>query len=94
MSWIWQGRQLTTAEKDKTLSFTYDSEGVRTSKAVINIAREYKNGISRADANTLVGWADEYGLNFHYPTTHPGRSGMWSEVEHIKVFNLHIPVID
>ncbi len=71
--------------------------GVRNTpdqEAVINIAREYKNGISRADANTLVGWADEYGLNFHYPTTHPGRSGMWSEVEHIKVFNLHIPVID
>lgn len=29
MSWIWQGRQLTTAEKDKTVTFTYDSEGMK-----------------------------------------------------------------
>ena len=28
----WQGRQLVKAEKDKTLTFTYDSEGIRTSK--------------------------------------------------------------
>lgn len=34
MSWTWQGRQLTTAEKDKKLSFTYDSEGIRTSGAI------------------------------------------------------------
>ena len=34
MSWIWQGRQLTTAEKGgTTLSYTYDSEGIRTSKS-------------------------------------------------------------
>ena len=33
MSWIWQGRQLTKAVKDKTVTFTYDSEGIRTSKS-------------------------------------------------------------
>ena len=34
MSWIRQGRQLTTAEKDgTTLNYTYDSEGIRTSKS-------------------------------------------------------------
>ena len=34
MSWIWQGRQLATAEKGgTTLSYTYDSEGIRTSKS-------------------------------------------------------------
>ena len=32
MSWTWQGRQLTKAVKDKTVTFTYDSEGIRTSK--------------------------------------------------------------
>ena len=34
MSWTWQGRQLVKAEKDKKLSFTYDSEGIRTSGAI------------------------------------------------------------
>ena len=29
----WQGRQLTKAVKDKTVTFTYDSEGIRTSKS-------------------------------------------------------------
>ena len=34
MSWIWQGRQLATAEKGgTTLNYTYDSEGIRTSKS-------------------------------------------------------------
>lgn len=61
--------------------------------AVIKLAKEFKNGISRTDANTLVGWAKEYGLNYHYPTVHAGRSGIWSTVEHIKIFNIHIPVV-
>ena len=35
MSWTWHGRQLTTAEKGGTiLSYTYDSEGIRTSGAI------------------------------------------------------------
>ena len=35
MSWTWQGRRLTTAEKGgTTLSYTYDSEGIRTSGAI------------------------------------------------------------
>ena len=29
----WQGRQLTKAVKDKTVTFTYDSEGIRTGKS-------------------------------------------------------------
>ena len=33
MSWIWQCRRLTKAVKDKTVTFTYDSEGIRTSKS-------------------------------------------------------------
>ena len=33
MSWTWQGRQLTKAVKDKTVTFTYDSEGIRTCKS-------------------------------------------------------------
>ena len=61
--------------------------------AVIKLAKEFKGGISRTDANTLVGWAKEYGLNYHYPTIHAGRSGIWSTVEHIKIFNIHIPIV-
>ena len=41
MSWIWQGRQLVKAEKDKKISFTYDSEGVRTSKTVGSTTTKY-----------------------------------------------------
>lgn len=41
MSWIWQGRQLVKAEKDKKLSFTYDSEGIRTSKTVGSTTTQY-----------------------------------------------------
>lgn len=41
MSWTWQGRQLVKAEKDKKLSFTYDSEGVRTSKTVGSTTTKY-----------------------------------------------------
>ena len=37
----WQGRQLVKAEKDKKLSFTYDSEGVRTSKTVGSTTTKY-----------------------------------------------------
>ena len=41
MSWIWQGRQLTKAVKNKTVTFTYDSEGVRTSKTVGSTTTKY-----------------------------------------------------
>ena len=37
----WQGRQLVKAEKDKKLSFTYDSEGIRTSKTVGSTTTKY-----------------------------------------------------
>ena len=38
----WQGRQLARASKDgKSLKFTYDSEGIRTSKTVDGIKTEY-----------------------------------------------------
>ena len=64
-------------------------------QSVISLAKEYKNGISRSDANTLLGWANEYGIkSFHKPMIHPNRSGIWSYTEHIKVFNVHIPIID
>ena len=42
MSWIWQGRQLATAEKGgTTLNYTYDSEGIRTSKTVGSTTTKY-----------------------------------------------------
>ena len=38
----WQGRQLASAAKDgKSLKFTYDSEGIRTSKTVDGVKTEY-----------------------------------------------------
>ena len=42
MSWTQQGRQLATAEKGgTTLSYTYDSEGIRTSKTVGSTTTKY-----------------------------------------------------
>ena len=41
MRWTWQGRQLVKAEKDKTVTYTYDSEGIRTSKTVGSTTTKY-----------------------------------------------------
>ena len=61
-------------------------------QAVIQLAKEYKNGISKSDADILVSWAKEYGLNAHGPMIHPNRSGVWSFTEHIKIFKEHIQI--
>lgn len=65
-------------------------------QAVIDLAKDAKKagGISNQDANTLVGWAKEYGLNNHGIMKHPNRSGVWSFTDHIKIANMHIPIID
>ncbi len=56
MSWIWQGRQLTTAEKGgTTLSYTYDSEGIRTSKTVGSTTTKYLLNGTQIFAQTTNG---------------------------------------
>ena len=64
-------------------------------RAVIELAKDAKKagGISSQDANTLVGWAKEYGLKNHGIMKHPNRSGIWSHIDHIKIANMHIPII-
>lgn len=61
-------------------------------QAVIDLARENKAGLTRSEAEILVDFAKEYGINAHSPMIHPNRSGIWSFTEHIKIFNMHIPV--
>ena len=76
----WQGRQLVKAEKDKTVTFTYDSEGIRTSKTVGSTTTKYLlNGtqiLAQKTGSTIlsffydqqgnrVGMADESN-NFYY----------------------------
>ncbi len=67
MSWTWQGRQLTTAEKGgTTLSYTYDSGGVRTSKTVDGVKTEYLlNGTQilaqKTGSSTLCFFYDQQG---------------------------------
>ncbi len=63
-------------------------------QAVLELADEYKKGMNRQDAETLVEWAKEYGISNHGPMKHPNRSGIWSYTEHIKIKNYHIPVLD
>ena len=66
MSWTWQGRQLTTAQKGgTTLSYTYDSEGVRTSKTVGSTTTKYLlNGtqiLAQTNGKTLSFFYDQQG---------------------------------
>ena len=67
MSWTWQGGQLTTAEKGgTTLSYTYDSEGIRTSKTVGSTTTKYLlNGTQilaqRTNGKTLYFFYDQQG---------------------------------
>ena len=67
MSWTWQGRQLTTAEKGgTTLSYTYDSEGIRTSKTVGSTTTKYLlNGTQilaqTTNGKTLCSFYDQQG---------------------------------
>ena len=66
MSWTWQGRQLVKAEKDKTVTFTYDSEGIRTSKTVGSTTTKYLlNGTQilaqKTGSKTLCFFYDQQG---------------------------------
>ncbi|MBR3415463.1 MAG: carbohydrate binding domain-containing protein, partial [Clostridia bacterium] len=62
-------------------------------KAVVDLAKENKHNIlDESSANILVDFAKEYNINAHYPATHPGRSGIWSNIKHIKIHNIHIAV--
>jgi len=61
--------------------------------ALLELAKENKNGVTRSDAKILVDWANEYGISNHGPQVHIGRSGIWGVVEHIKIKNIHIPII-
>ena len=62
---------------------------------IIEMGKEYeKTGISREDANVLVDFAKQFGINSHYPAKHENRSGYWSTHEHIKIYKYHIEIID
>lgn len=51
--------------------------------------------INNYNANTLVDWAKEYGLDSHYPDVHLNRPlSIWSRIEHINILGMHIAVID
>ena len=58
----WQGRQLTKAVKDKTVTFTYDSEGIRTSKSDGSTTTKYLLNGTQILAQTTNGTT----LSFFY----------------------------
>ena len=62
-------------------------------QAVLELAGEYKSGVTMDEASILVDYACEYGISNHAPMIHPGRSGFWSGILHVKIKNFHIPVI-
>jgi hypothetical protein len=60
------------------------------------LANEAKNlgNLHADDAQALLDWADEYGLNSHDVMTHSGRSGFGGTVPHITIGPVsHIPVL-
>ena len=61
-------------------------------QAVLELARENKNGVTQGEAEILVGFANEYGISNHSPMIHQGRSGIWGHTLHIKIKNYHIEV--
>ena len=38
-------------------------------------------------------WGNEYGISNHAATMHANRSGIWSYIEHIRIYKYHIPII-
>ena len=74
---------------------TYGNSGFNPNQqAVLSLAKEYKNGLTLSGAQTLVDWANEYGISNHGPMTHPQRDGRWSTTTHINIRNLHIPILE
>ena len=90
MSWTWQGRQLVKAEKDKKLSFTYDSEGIRTSKTVGSTTTKYLLNGTQILAQTTNGKT----LSFFYDQQ-GNRVGMADSSNHFYyyIYNVQGDVI-
>ena len=87
MSWIWQGRQLVKAEKDKKLFFTYDSEGVRTSKTVGSTTTKYLLNGTQILAQTTNGTT----LSFFYDQQ-GNRVGMADSGNHFYYYIYNLPI--
>ena len=62
--------------------------------ALIQLAKRYKRGVSKEEANILVEWAKELGVNTHEPLKHLNKSGIWSYTLHIVIENLHVRVFE
>ena len=91
MSWTWQDRQLATAEKDgTTLNYTYDSEGIRTSKTVGSTTTKYLLNGTQILAQTTNGTT----LSFFYDQQ-GNRVGMADGSNHFYyyIYNLQGDVI-
>ena len=74
---------------------TYGNSGFNPNQqAVLSLAKEYRNGLPLSSAQTLVDWANEYGISNHGPMTHTQRGGIWSTTTHINIRNLHIPIVE
>jgi len=56
---------------------------------VLELAKESKGGLSNQNAQTLWGWAQEYGISGHGPMS--GHGKMW-QGSHIVIKNIHIPI--
>ena len=61
--------------------------------AVLKLAKEYKKGISRSDANQLYKWANEYGVPARIDLGHPSGKNAISQGIHMHIGSVnHIPI--
>lgn len=64
-------------------------------RVVIQLAKEAKanGGITMQNARNLLQWANEYGINgSRIDSPHIGRSGVFSQYEHLHINGMHIKI--
>lgn len=83
----------TTASNGGSLSGGSSPKFTPDQQALLDLAKAgTRSGVTMDEAETLVSWANEYGISCHGPMTHPGSDGYWSNTMHIKIKNMHIAI--
>ena len=87
------GTYSTTTHPDSSKFSDTHKRHTPDQQALISLANECRHcTLSQKNAETLVGWAEEYEISNHGPMKHENRRGYWSNVLHIKIYNVHIRV--
>ncbi len=85
------------ASDDAAGAGSNDKRYTQDQQTLIDLAKEAKakGGVTLDDANTLLGWANEYGVPAHGPEIHPSRPGAASNTLHFHIGKTnHIQITD